>query len=45
MENIEEILFKLVAAGLEERNDCDYSKEVDWQDVCRTAMMQCVAAI
>lgn len=45
MEDIEEILFKLVTAGLDERNDCVFSKDVDWQYVCRTAMMQGVAAI
>ena len=45
MENIEEILFELVAAGLGKRNDCGFSKDVDWQDIYRTAMMQGVAAI
>lgn len=45
MENIEEILFKLVAAGLYDRNDCGFSMQVDWQDVYRTAMMQGVAAV
>ena len=45
MKKIEEILFKLVAAGLDERNNSGFSKDVDWQDVCRTAMMQGIAAI
>lgn len=45
MENIEEILFELVAAGFGKRNDCGFSKDVDWQDIYRTAMMQGVAAI
>lgn len=45
MENIDEILFKLVAVGLKECNDCCFLEEVDWQNLYRIANMQGVAAI
>lgn len=45
MKNIEDALFKLVTAGLEENNTCSFSEDVDWLKVFKIANMQGVAAI
>lgn len=45
MKNIEDTLFKLVAAGLEENCNCLLPQEVDWLNVCKIANMQGVVPI
>ena len=36
MNNTEDVLFKLIAAGLEACNDYDFPQQVDWQSIYKT---------
>ena len=45
MNNTEDVLFKLIAAGLEACNDYDFPQQVDCQSIYKTANQQGVAAI